>query len=117
MQSGIIYSAKSTGRPRGLCMAVTISATAHGLFGLFLWTMPAIRSHSANDQPLNEIAIVVVPDEPASVSLASDAASSSNPKSNPDVPDPSDSGPIRVGSLPFESGPGSPELDVPRVVG
>jgi hypothetical protein len=97
-------------------MAVTISVAVHGLIGLFLWTMPAIRSHSANDQPLNEIAVVVVPDEPASVALAADAASTSIPRSNSDGPDNSDSGPIRVGSLPVDSGSGSPEPDVPQVV-
>ena len=115
MQSDINQSAESTGRPRRLYLAITISAAVHALLGLFLWTMPAIRSQTANDQPLNEIAVVVVPDEPASVSLAADTASTSNPRSNSDGPDNRDSGPIRVGSLPVESGPATAETEAPRV--
>src|SRR5262245_57971955 len=114
MQSDINQSAESTGRPRRLYLAITISAAVHALLGLFLWTMPAIRSQTANDQPLNEIAVVVVPDEPT-VSLAADTASTSNPRSNPDVPNNTDSGPIRVGSLPVESGPATAETEAPRV--
>ena len=116
MQSDIMHSADPTSRPRGLLVAVTISIAVHGLFGLLLCTRTAIRSQSADDKPLNEIAVVVVPDEPANLVLSADSSPSSISGAIPGVPADQDSGPIRVAPLPVDADSGNPDTDVPRVV-
>jgi len=116
MQCDMVHSANSTGRPRGLCTAVAISLAIHGLFGLLFCKLPAIRGHSTNDCPLGEIAVIVVPDEAANPDSRANSVPISIAESNPVAPADRDKLPIRVASLPVESGSGTLDSEAPHVV-
>jgi hypothetical protein len=107
--------ADSTGRPRVLWLAVLISAALHGLFGLGLCMMSAVRSTSADKAPLAEIAVVIVPDAPLTVSLPIESLPTMGGATNSEASLESDPTTIIVKPLPLDAGSTTPDTAIPRV--
>jgi hypothetical protein len=93
-----------------------LSVALHSLFALALWELSSPGSHSADDRPLAEIPVVVVPVEEFSVSLpepSSPASPAPPPYDPPADPAPE---PVSVGPLALNSAAATPaDEEAPRV--
>jgi hypothetical protein len=97
-------------------MAVLVSAVVHVVFGLVLWTLSTTRSRLPDDKPLAEILVVVVPDEPLTVSLRTEPVRRASGTPNSESTSESEATPIQVQPLPVDTGSQTPSANVPRVV-